>query len=273
MKKFLTILVSGIILGLSLVVLAACSTPEVQGSAYASRETLKYDVLDENGDVIGELTTVLTRYTSGSEMKTAHIDDDYTAGSVEGFTFVQTATLNDGRTMTSEAVVDGFTTLAGYKKIDGTEISYKYNKKNYEYTLNGDSQKKIKAANAVDNALLYVYPRTDENLSATFSVVDPVAREIYALSVAKSTKTKTVSAEVFDLSLGETVKKTISGDEYVFARTEAPIGTPIYVYYSEESYKLYPAVNGLGAYNYSFRIPLIIIENDLTYILTSAVAE
>jgi hypothetical protein len=186
----------------------------------------------------------------------------------------------DGSTfLESEAILNGFTTLASAKKItkngQDTFIKARYDGKRYYYSVNDGEEEKIKIKTGfIDNELLYTVLRVysiENNYTGSYTVMDNVAGEKTGLSISTANadfryvKGIKITSDGIEQESANNVKCV----ELNIQRAEAPIGTPIKVAYSVEGdggLKVW----GQGASGlYSTHIPVQIVENNITYKLIS----
>ena len=280
MKKVLLIV---IVIALFTLPLAACSQAPVPGSAWANKEVLEYEVRDEVEGLIGTLTTTITRHDErafyfASLEREISIKDTVTKG-----TFIKTEfrNLENNIILTSEVLMDGFSMAASYKSqiIEGeeyvTRIIYNdkgvsdYSVKKDGATINSGSMR-IRGT-AIDPSAIYTYFRSfnvgANGFSATIDVPDVISGSAQTLSFSNIGK-----ENIADIPLGNGASNDFNTIETIktrISRTEAPIGDAIIVYYAanKNEYKII----GVTHHYDSFRIPVRIIENNLTYTLKSVV--
>lgn len=274
MKKVLFIIV---IVALLIIPLTACSQEPVPGSAWASYEELLYEVT-EGTTVIGSLTTTITRITEESFEfesleRTITINDRVTRG-----TFIEIAymDLSDNIFLTNQILMDGFNTVASYREqvVDGATYETKilYDDKGVDWfslkkdgnTINSGDMR-IRGS-VVDSGAIYTYFRAYnigiKDFSRTIDVPNPTTGNAETLSFTSlgSEKVNGVplgGEKLNDLTNIDTIKARIT-------RTSPPVGESIIVYYAQQKDEY--RVIAEGSYN-SFRIPVKIIENNLTYTL------
>ena len=276
MKKITLFLV---IIMLCVLALSGCNKKEaVPGTAWANAETLVYSAKDGNTPV-GTLTISITRI----EQKEYHFETLDRAFTIKNRTtkgtFIKTEYKdnNDELVLESQALLDGFTSVASYRKEitdkGVLESSIVYNSKGVEkyiYKKDGQVQKegsiKIKAKDGVivDSAAIYTYFRffdMDEgSYSASLQVADASSGAVHKLNFAKQG-----DDTVAGIPLGENGKKvTVNCVKAALARTQTPIGSPIYIFYAKSNYELEGE-----SMNNSMRIPVRIVENNMSYTLSA----
>ena len=177
--------------------------------------------------------------------------------------------------------MDGFSMAASYKSqiIEGeeyvTRIIYNdkgvsdYSVKKDGATINSGSMR-IRGT-AIDPSAIYTYFRSfnvgANGFSATIDVPDVISGSAQTLSFSNIGK-----ENIADIPLGNGASNDFNTIETIktrISRTEAPIGDAIIVYYAanKNEYKII----GVTHHYDSFRIPVRIIENNLTYTLKSVV--
>jgi hypothetical protein len=158
--------------------------------------------------------------------------------------------------MTSVSELNFTTPVKTTKTVTFGDLNYQltaeYNGRNYNYTLDGVSGR-IRMRNIVmDNELLYIYLRgwdLESGDPRSVRVADPFAKTAEPLTA------RLASTTTFSLPGRGEVNCVVMR----IVRTEAPIGTPIYVTYTRKE-----AFSEFG----SFRLPVRIVENNLVYTLT-----
>ncbi len=275
MKKITLFL---IIVVLCVLALSGCSKKEnVPGAAWADMETLIYSAKDGNkpaGTLAVNIVRVAeTEFHFETINKHFTIKDRTTKG-----TFVKTEykDINGAAILESEVLLDGFAMVASYRKqvtdegiLESSIIYGGKGVEKYTYIKDGAVQKegsiKIKAKDGViiDSTAIYTYFRffdmDDVAYSSALQVVDASSGSVHKLNFAKQ-----VAESIANIPLGENGEKiTVDCIKAALGRTQTPIGAPIYVYYAKSSYEL----EGEGM-NSSMRIPVRMIENNMTYTLS-----
>ena len=279
-KALLSLIVLAVLLG-GILPLSACTkeTP-IPGIAWASAETLVYDIKD-NGVSAGTLTVITEKLAPG-EYKIDRFGDrtfTVTANTADGTRVRKTALDTDGNEiMYSESLMNGFTSLASYKKVDYAGSAYEYRvyhegKYFYYNTDGGNSFKRIKAKSGyLDNELLYNVVRCYDlgaGYSSTFSVMSPGTDSLEKIAVNTLTGTAPFDIRYTDPDGNEQVasKECLVVS---FSKSDSPKGTSIKVKYSPADFELKGNVDKL--FNASVYLPVQIEENNMVYTLTSAVA-
>ncbi len=295
MRK-LTIVILVLALALTVVfATTACSgDTDLPGRSWTAKEILVYEVYAGNTKA-GTMTMTTERLPKG-ECTLNATGDKYTITSTSaGGTRVtiEVRDLDGNVMMHSESLLNGFTSLASYKEIhrDGTDtvIKSRYDGKRYYYSVNGGSEKKIKekSSSFVENELVYTtvrcYTIDSGSYSATYKVSDPLNGSIYSIAVAtqatdvyyrgtqqlNSDNQTTSCVRTTDGNGNVNYVESVKCVTLRFQRSEAPVGTPVYVTY---------AVSGNGGLDVSgegsqgttsTKIPVKIVENDITYQLSS----
>lgn len=292
MRKFLIVmLVLALAIGASLSLVACSGNVDVEGSKWTNEEVLSYEIYD-GSTLIGALVVKTERVSAGDQtLNMTGTTHKITASTVKGTRVTMTASdLNGNIMMASESLLNGFTTLASAKKVvkDGveTKVQARYDGKRYYYSVNGGEEEKIKIkAGFVDNELLYTVLRAysiENGYTGSYTVVDNIQGEKTALSVTTSNPeylyagtthdvagVSVSGVKIFSNGVEQPMVTSVKCVELSIARSDAPIGTPIYVTYSIEG------EGGLKVWGegstglYSTHIPVKIVENNLTYKLAS----
>lgn len=260
MKKILTLVI--LILTLSLT-LAGCGGTTPPGSSWADKETLVYDVF--NGEqAVGTLTATLER-----DPEDTTIDGTEYSKATSKLTI--NYTFND-ESINIESLLNDFTPLATSKVVSTTNKEYTLNSyykgKYYHYNLENNGNKKsgrmkVKGE-VIDNDLLYTYLRCqnlENGLNKTLAIPDATTGSLQSYS-ANAVGTENILVPFPD---GE---KTVAAYKIKISRTSSPIGESIFIYYSPNTTEA-TITGGLTSLNDSRKIPLKIVENNMTYILKS----
>lgn len=290
MRKF-TVVILVIALACAVVLATAgCSgDTDLPGRSWTQTEVLSYEIYKGN-TLYGAMVITAERLQKGDHVLNATGETHTVTSGAAGGTrvTVMASNLAGECIMRSESILDGFTSLASYKTVKDGDTEYtvkaRYDGKNYHYSINGGAEKKIKENSSfVDNELLYTivrcYSVDSGSYSASFNVSDPINGTIDAIT-ATTVKTDVYyrgTTHVNAENLPVTCVKTTDGDGKVtfvdsvkavqirFQRSEAPIGTPVYVTYAVSGNGGLD-VKGIGSQNLvSTHIPLEIVENDITY--------
>ncbi|HHT83834.1 MAG: hypothetical protein ACOYEC_03515 [Christensenellales bacterium] len=258
MKKFFAVT---ILLALVCFAFTACNSPTPPGSSWADKEILTYEVKRGEED-LGVLTAITERNPS-----------DKTIGgkSYPAATTRYTISYSFGDTqIETVALLKDFTPLASYKKITGAknyELTAYYEGKYYHYTLANSEQSsgKIKVkGETIDNELLYTYIRCQnlkEGINKALNIPDAFTDKLEGVSVV-SQGTEKLSVPYPDQT------KTADCYKIAIVRNSTPIGKPIYVYYTPDNSEN-TIIGGLGSMNNSTKVPVKIVENDITYTIKS----
>lgn len=280
MRKFLIVMLV-VVLALSVgISLIACSGDVDQpGTKWTKEEVLSYEIYDGT-TLVGALAVKTERLEAGNQTLNLTGETHNVNASTKGTRITMKGLFLDGSTfLESEAILNGFTTLASAKKItkngQDTFIKGRYDGKRYYYSVNDGEEEKIKIkAGFVDNELLYTVLRVysiENNYTGSYTVMDNVAGEKTLLNIATANadfryvKGIKITSDGIEQESANNVKCV----ELNIQRAEAPVGTPIKVAYSVEGdggLKVW----GQGASGlYSTHIPVQIVENNITYKLVS----
>lgn len=273
MKKIALILIVLTVAVTALFGLTACGgTVEVPGTAWSDKEILTYDVFD--GDVkTGALVTYIETLEPGDYYLTKVREEPFkvTAKVAKGIRLTMSVKDLEGKEiMYSESLMNSSTAIASYKKTSDNEIRGYYDGKRYNYSVNGGEWKRIKASSGfMDNELLYTAIRChnlDTGYNGSFKVMNPLDNGSVNISVTTGTTAKKFTVNYVNLEKG-----TESHEAELMAvrisKSETPIGSPIFVYYTKEDFKIYGSV---AKPTPSYHIPVEIVENNITYKLTLA---
>lgn len=259
MKKILFVIVI-LIVAFSF---AACSSTPPPGTSWADKEILVYDVLID-GVSVGELTSTLERDPT-----------DKTIAGVEYSKATSRLTVNytnaqNGQSVEIKSLMNDFAPLATYKKVTSSDKNYeltaRYDNKYYNYTLkqNGsESSDRIKVkAPFIDNDLLYTYLRCqnlDSGINTSISIPDAHSGGLQSLNVASQ------AAETLTVPYPDG-NKSISCKKIAISRNDSPVGKSIYIYYTPGSAE-YTIAGSIGSMNDSSKIPVKIVESEMTYLI------
>lgn len=279
-KALLSLIVLAVLIG-GILPLSACTKEvPIPGLAWASVETLVYDIKD-NGESVGTLTVITEKLAPG-EHKIDRLGErtfTVTANTAGGTRVRKTAVDKDGKEiMYSESLMNGFTSLASYKKVDYAGTAYEYRvyhegKFFYYNTDGGNSYKRIKAKSGyLDNELLYHVVRCydlDAGYASTYSVMSPSSESLEKIAVGTLQATVPFTIHYTDADGNEqaAAKECMVVS---FSKSDSPKGTSIKVLYSPADFELKGNVDKL--FNASIYLPVEIEENNIVYTLTSAVA-
>lgn len=279
MKKIILVLLVAAIIAVGSVSLAGCSPDvPVPGIAWANNETLTYDIKDGETS-IGTLTVTTSKIAAGDHIIERFRPEPFSisGGVSAGTRIVKRATDTDGNEiMYSESLLNGFTSLASYKKVNfggkNYELRVYHEGKHFYYAEGGNGFQRIKAKSGyADNELLYNIIRCYDigvGYSSSYSVLSPLSESLEKVSVS----TSTAAAAAFELNYtdrnGAPAQKQVNCITATFTKTDSPSGRPITVWYAPSDFQLLGNVN--IANNKSIFLPVKIIENNLTYSLTGA---
>ncbi|MDD4315764.1 MAG: hypothetical protein PHC84_01235 [Clostridia bacterium] len=261
MKKIILL----VVLLIAVFTFTACSSPTPPGTSWADKEILVYDVKID-GVIVGELTSTLER-----EPADKTIGGTPYASATSRLTVTFTGT-NNGDTIEIQSLLADFAPLATYKKVVSADKNYEltavYNSKYYNYTLkqNGaETSDRIKAkAPYIDNDLLYTYLRCQSlasGINTVLNIPDAHSGTLQSLTAA-SQASETLTVPYPDGN------KTVACYKVAITRNETPVGSSIFVYYTPDSAE-YVIPGSIGSINDSVKIPVKIVENDVTYLIKS----
>ncbi len=289
MKKILMLLIVVTMVAVSVFAFSGCTTTSVPGVAWGTTETFVYDILDSDQDdaVIGTLTYSVELLAVGDHTIDSIPDKTFSVTETvsKGSRIIMEATDLDGNIiMYSEALTNGFSSLASYKYVCYGDADYSYSAyyddSRCYYSINGGDYDSFKSSTDIDNTSLYNLIRgydLGSSYSATIEVVNPTdatTESFYLATTVSDTITATINYSTEDFG-----SDTIVVDTYKVSLTknDAPIGGNITIYYSayDSSEKTMSSSSfftqgSQAVQSSSFHIPVRIEENNLTYVLSSA---
>lgn len=262
MKKIL----SAVILSLLVFTLSACSSASTLSSCWADKETIVYEATDENGTVLGSLTTVLERNPADKV-----IGEKTFSKASSRLTITYTSA---EESFTVYSLLDGFVPLGSQKIYTNASDESKnytltsYNdSKYYNYTIvkggETDSGRLRVKSPYIDNELIYVYLRCYDVAAVSLNLRIPVALSKSVQEVNVSTLKKTT----LKVNYGAETKDVECCEVYI-KKADIPSGKGITVYYAadNEASTVYSDFNSLY---HSKKYPVKIIENDIIYTMKS----
>ena len=280
MRKFLVVmLVLTLALSVGISLVACSSDVDQPGTKWTNQETLSYEIYDGE-TLVGVLAVCTERLDVGTQTLNLTGETFNVDASTKGTRVTMKALFLDGSTfLESEAILNGFTTLASAKKItkngQDTFIKARYDGKRYYYSVNDGEEEKVKIKTGfVDNELLYTVLRVysiENDYTGSYTVMDNVAGEKTSLNISTSNADVryTKGIKITSDGIAQADATNVKCVELNVQRSKAPIGTPIKVTYSVEGdggLKVW-GKGSLGLY--STHIPVQIVENNLTYKLVS----
>lgn len=267
--KFLPILV----IFVAILALTGCNnTVNAPGKAWAKTEILEYTIKD--GDkVVGTMTTVTERLSAGEYALSGNPEQKFTLKSSDGTRVTTKAVDTEGKLlMHSESLMEKFSPVASYKKIDNettkSETFSYFDGTTVRYTKNGESHKfKLKKGSYTTNELLYTVLRCYNlsSYSATYQLVSPELDGKVSVGVSSGA----VNDKFTFLTVGpdgETESKDVGAYVAHVALSEKPTGSAITLWYTDSNYFARGATSEGGLV--SKQVPVKIVENNLSYTLT-----
>lgn len=263
MKKLLLVCVLLIVS----VTLASCTgSVATPTPAWAGIEVLNYGVEDINGKNLGTMTTTVRRKLSegfsnvleGKEYNTAdsRMDMKVTTDLYEIDTTILAKGINTlaiKKVFVDKQNAENSYTLIGY-----------HEGKRFNYSVDGDAIKKLKvgAAGYAESEYLYMYLRCYgiDNVPATINIAD-----IKNNTVTKVATTSKKQAKNFEAVPYPDGAKSVLCNMVTINLSDSPIGKGITVYYTPDE----PAFNidsfAKESPTTTKKIPVLIIENDISY--------
>ena len=259
MKKIVLVV---LLIGIMAVVLAGCSGSATPYSAWADEEVLEYKITNNlTGENVGTMTMTTVRNPSDKTL------DGKEYASADGKVVIDL--IKDGVcSVHTELLTLRYSVLATHKEYtDLADASKSYvlkayhSGKNYFYSFNDGEEKKLKvgASGYADSEYIYHYIRcyTLSSPPSSVKVPDPLNDTVLTVScsayanwsfdVPYPTGTKNANCTVVAISL-----------------SSAPKGKPILAAFTPEG----DAMSELSQRD-SMKMPAQIVENDLTYTVTS----
>lgn len=241
-------------------VLTGCSSSSTVAPAWADREELVYNVTDTNTkETLGTMTVVNERRPEDKTLNGKTYDAD-------GKT---TVTVKMGETTINAVFLTSqYTVLASQKtRTEGeneTVTNAYHSGKYYYYSVNGGEEKKLKTGNTgyTDSEYLYNYIRCYDLSSTSPSSVKIADADNGTVKTVTTTRVSVSSAAV-PYPAGEK-----SVDCYVVAvsLSDTPSGSAIYAWYTPDSDDYNLSGKSISP---SKKFPVKIVENNITYTLTS----
>ncbi|MFA6867021.1 MAG: hypothetical protein WCR54_05845 [Clostridia bacterium] len=263
MKKKLILLVALILICSASLV--ACNSTPVPAAAWAGSEVLNYEVATTSGEIIGSMVCETKRKQSATF---SNLIDDVNYENADN-SFKMHLDTNKVE-ITTNILTKGYNTLA-IKKVyvdkedsenNYTVVAY-HSGKYFYYTLNGEEQNRVKMSSGyTDSEFLYNYLRCYQlsSLPTDIKILDPLTKTIIEVGATNTGLTK-----VFEIAYPNG-NISIQCNEVEIALNSSPVGKPIKVYYTpdQDEYNL-----SSFSMDVSKNFPVMIIENEITYRLTS----
>ncbi|HQC54872.1 MAG TPA: hypothetical protein PKX91_04000 [Clostridia bacterium] len=261
------------------VVLAGCGgDKKLPGVPWANEEILVYEMLSDKDEFLGTLEVKTTKLEAGEHELSKFPGEKVKVSSstTKGARVVQTAKDTVGNIiMYSESILNGFVPAASYKEVKYGNKNYtlkaRYDGKKYVYSYNGEKEKTVRIKSGfMDNELMYFVTRCYElegGYSTTYTLIDPQTGAKEKIVAATSTEGRSGTFNYID-STGASTPRT--GDSIIavtYSRDSTPKGKSIAVFYTKEI-ELSGDLTTVS--NRSKRIPTLILENDIKYVLKSA---
>lgn len=259
MKKIILVVV---LVAALAVILAGCNSSAAPSSAWADEETLEYNVLDTNSrENLGTMKVVTVRNPADKTLDGA----EYNADGKVTIDIVTTRQIVHIEMLTAR-----YTVLATHKDYtDLTDAAGSYvlkahhSGKNYFYTLNGGEEKKLKVGSTgyVDSEYIYHYIRCYPLNSppSSIKVADPINHTVNTVACSAYASTKTAVPYPDGTKEAECTVVAIS-------LSSAPVGKSISVAFTPDSTDFH--MSGLSI-SPSKKMPVLIEENDVTYVISS----
>lgn len=276
-KVLIVLLVITMVAVIGILLVGCGGDKKLPGVPWANEETLIYSIETIDGTAIGKLEIKTTKLEPGEHelFKIPGEKVKVASSTTKGARVIQTAKDNDGNViMYSEAILNGFIPAASYKEVHYKDNNYtlkaKYDGKIYIYSYNGEKDKTVRIKSGfMDNELMYFVTRCYElegGYSTTYTLINPQTGAKEKIVAATSTEGNSGTYNYIDSS-GVSTPRT--GDKIVavtYSRDSIPKGKSIAVFYTKEI----ELSGDLGTVsNRSKRIPTLILENDVKYVLES----
>lgn len=265
MKKVLTICLLAIIL----LSLTACggktSTP---AAAWAGVEVLNYKISKIGGGEIGTMTTTLRRKNADSFVGEIN-GVQYTEADCSMEIIVETDDYNINTFILSK----GYNTIAVKKNfVDKQNAANNYNMSGYhsgkyfKYIFNGENHKlNIGAIGYTESEFIYTYIRCYGigSVPSTIKIADVKNDTVTKVSASSFT-----AAKVFDAVPYPDGTKAVNCNMVSISLNGSPSGKGITAYYTPDSAE-YNVDSFAQSATSSRKFPVMIVENDITYTLSS----
>lgn len=285
MKKSLIFIAVLAVVAIAATMLTGCTNSvALKGTAWSEAENYVYDVYEVDGgnETVGSLEVAVNKLEKGDEVSIPEIREEaFTVSEYFGNAKItMTAKNTDGVViMNSVCLINGCTSLASYKKVANGDTNYEvkgyYSDSKYNYSVDGGEWNKIKIKSGfLDNEALYFALRCqdiDSAYSSTYTMVDAREGAKESITVA-SAAALTLDVKYFDRkdALQTSTQECVG---LSVRKTSAPVGTPIYVWYTPYSFSDTSAgfqlSNNQNSSLTSFHIPVRIEEGNLYYQLAS----
>lgn len=270
--------------------LTGCNQDQkLPGIAWAQEETLTYNMYTDD-ITSGTMVIVTQKLPVGLHALSKFPDEKHNITSTSSGGTLITKTVRDlseNIIMYSESLINGFKPLASYKEVNTTESQYtlkqRYDGKKYYYAYNGGEEKKLNVkAGFMDNEVMYHIVRCYEienNYTTSFTLINPTNGDKEVLSVAVTAEGTQGGFEYVngaeESAIAAAGTRTLAVS---FTRSKTPRGKSMVVYYTIESKA---GVDGfylsgdpaLGATNRSSHIPVMILENNVKFVLSKVIAK
>lgn len=276
MKKISVVVILLILVSVLAVMLSGCGgDKKLPGTAWADEEIATYGMY-QNKVKTGTYVVKITKLNAGEHALPKFPEEKVkvTSNTTKGALVVQTVTDADNKViMHSETIMNGFTPIKSYKEINNGDVKYnvkgKYDGKKFVYSYNGGKEKRVNIKTGfMDNEVLFIITRCYEiesGYTATHTLINPESGNKEKIKVSKTAEG---TSEQFTVSVDGGEPKAYSKIGLIamsYTRESSPRGMSIAVFYTNKDFEIIGG--GSTAFNKSKRIPTIIIENDIQYIL------
>lgn len=246
---------------------AACTGDTVTPSAaWAGMEVLTYKVISDKAE-IGEMSMVMRRKTAVG-FTSALNEKDYPTAESSMEMNVDTDKYNIVTTL----LIKGYSTLAIRKVYtDKTDEANNYLMTGYHagkyfhYSVNGGAEKRLNVGKTgyTDSEFIYQYLRCYPiaSVPTSIKVADFANDRVVTIKAAYSEQIEITNTIPYDDGA-----KNVACNKVVISLKDSPIGKGISVFYTPDQ-KEYN-VDGSSAIS-SKKFPVLIVENDISYSLTS----
>lgn len=265
-KRLLSTVALVILIAVSSIALSACNSKAQPGIAWAYKEILTYEVFD--GEVsVGSMVVVTERSNVGETFSKDLNGSTYGEADSRTTITVDTNKVN----VVSTALWNGYYVIAQSKVYtDKKDAANNYsltshqNKKNYVYSINGGTSKKVKigSTNYCYSDFIYQYIRcyAAGSQPTSIKIADPFSDSAVTLAV------NTGASATVNTSYTSTENVDVACQTMYFSLSDTPTGNAITVFYATDTDANNQPVPMGGI---SKRVPVKIIENNMSYILTN----
>lgn len=289
MRKLLTVLVVVILAAGAALTTASCSgNAAVPGAVWAQEEISEYRIIRDD-TVIGAMVIRLERLPGGADATLNATGETYhISSSAHGTRVTVTASDLEGNVwLQAESIMDRFTSVASYRKMSYGDLNYElkahFSGRYYYYTIDGGEEERIRVGQSgyLDREHMYTIVRCydiESGYSGSYKIADSFSGEASTITVSATATDVAFSnpIEVVDFEGVSVSRPTTACTLVTFTGSSTPQGKSISVLYSKAdglAAQGDPASSDAAGGTASVRVPVQIVENDLTYELVRITAK